>query len=102
MGEHTTSIIELSMACETTSDPAAMHGVGGLNPGIPLIEKIPLEIYTVKENGENVMYTCIMGIYGRKVLPAPEEGAQEKQLQGRSDAAQILHRVGDEVGELDF
>lgn len=77
MGEHATSIIELSMACETTSDPAAMHGVGGLNPGIPLIEKIPLEIYTVKENGENVMYTCIMGIYGRKVLPDSSSESEE-------------------------
>ena len=79
MGEHATGTISLSMACETTSDPSAMHGTGGLNLGIPLLGDIPMDIYTVPEGDDTVMYTNIMGMYGRKVLPAPEEGAGEKE-----------------------
>ncbi|MBQ4304095.1 MAG: hypothetical protein II774_06330 [Lachnospiraceae bacterium] len=79
MGEHATGTISLSMTCETTSDPSAMHGTGGLNLGIPLLGDIPMDIYTVPEGDDTVMYTNIMGMYGRKVLPAPEEGAQEKE-----------------------
>jgi hypothetical protein len=78
MGEHATGTIALTMSCETTSEPSAMHGTGGLNLGIPLLGDIPMEVYTVREGGDSVMYTNIMGMYGRKVLPAPEEGAEEK------------------------
>lgn len=79
-GEHSTGTISLAMDCETTSSPAAMHGKGNLGLGIPLLGEIPLEIYTVPEEGENVMYTGVMGIYGRKVLPEPsasEKGSGE-------------------------
>ena len=78
MGEHATGTIALTMSCETTSEPSAMHGTGGLNLGIPLLGDIPMEVYTVRDGGDSVMYTNIMGMYGRKVLPAPEEGAEEK------------------------
>ena len=79
MGEHATGTIGFSMACETTSDPSAMHGSGSLNLGIPLLGDIPMDIYTVPEGDDTVMYTNILGMYGRKVLPAPEEGAEDKE-----------------------
>ena len=67
------------MACETTSSPSAMHGNGSLSLGIPLLGDIPMEIYTVPEGEDTVMYTNIMGMYGRKVLPAQEAGSQDKE-----------------------
>ncbi len=79
MGEHATGTIALSMACETTSSPSAMHGNGSLSLGIPLLGDIPMEIYTVPEGEDTVMYTNIMGMYGRKVLPAQEAGSQDKE-----------------------
>lgn len=77
VGARTSGEIGFTMACETTSAPAALHGRGNLDMGIPLFNDIPMEIYTVPEDGETVMYTSILGMCGRKVLPASEESAKE-------------------------
>lgn len=77
VGTRTSGEIGFAMTCETTSSPAALHGTGTMDIGIPVFNDIPMEVYTVPEDGETVMYTNILGMCGRKVLPASEEASKE-------------------------